>query len=132
MINFIVPVHPWLPQVILEATQYAITLTKSWHKEILKVFTEYQLVYCGLIQQVLEAIQPKFQQVPTHIYQLFMILFTIYGKISAKKLRTKYDDTTTIFYNIIDPIDIMFNAINYLREMGELTGRLYTPIQCST
>ena len=120
------------------STQYVIALLKVQHEENLKNFSEYQLVQRALIQQVLEAIDGKYLtrmrnrvtgQVPTDIRLLIMSLFTIYGKISAHKLKEKYDAVATMPYDIVEPIDTIFDAVDDLREIAELANRPYTATQ---
>lgn len=60
MTYFVPPVHPGNLTVPLMATQYQITLAKHRHENSLQVFAQYQLVQRDLIQQVLEAIDPKY------------------------------------------------------------------------
>ena len=58
-----------------------------------------------------------------------MTLFNIYGKRSANQLRKKYKDVATMTYGIAEPIDIIFDAIDDIREIGELAARPYIPIR---
>ena len=58
-----------------------------------------------------------------------MSLFTIYGKISAHKLKEKYDTVATMPYDIVEPIDTIFDAVDDLREIAELANRPYTATQ---
>ena len=123
MTPFIIPVHLGTLNVPMGSTQY---------------FSEYQLVQCALIQQVLEAIDSKYLtrminrvtgQVPSDIQLLVMSLFTIYGKILAYKLKEKYDAVATMPYEIVEPIDTIFDAVDDLREIAELANRPYTATQ---
>ena len=138
MTPFITPTHPGTLTVPAGATQYAIALIKTQHDEALRIFSEYQLVQRATIQQVLEAIDPKYVtrlrnrvtgQVPTDIRFLFMSLFSIYGKISANNLKDKYDNVATMSYDIDEPISIIFEAVDDLREIAELANKPYTDQQ---
>ena len=57
-------------------------------------------------------------QVPADIHLSMMLLFQIYDKFSANRLREKYDDVATMPYNIDEPIDVMFYAVDNLREIS--------------
>ena len=81
----------------------------------------------AVIQQVLEAIGPEYLtrlcnrvtgQVPSDIRLLFSSLFSIYGKISANQLREKYDEVATMSYEVMEPIDVIFNSVDDLREIA--------------
>ena len=132
---FITPVHPGILTVPAGATQYAIAFAKTQHDELMRVFSEYQLVQRATIQQVLEAINPKYVkrlrnritgQVPTDIRLLMMSLFAIYGRISANNLKEKYDSVATMSYDINEPISLIFDAVDDLREIAELAIRPYS------
>jgi hypothetical protein len=121
--------------VPIRATQYEIALAKLQHDEALKNFSEYQLVQRAVIQQVLQAIASKFVtrlrnrvsgQVPNDIRQLMMSLFQIYGRISTNDLKTKYDTVATMSYDLDEPIDAIFNAVDDLHEIAELALKPYT------
>ena len=135
---FVIPLHPGVLVVAQGATQYEIALATTTHDEALRIFSEYNLVMRACIQQVLAAISPKYLtrlrnrvtgQVPADIRLLFTSLFSIYGKISAGQLKEKYDDVVTMPYDITEPIDMIFNAVDDLREIAELAGRPYSLIQ---
>ena len=77
---FVIPLHPGVLLVPVVSTQYEIALIKTTHDETLRVSQEYNLVIRALIQQVLEAIDPKYltrlrirviSQVPSDICLLF-------------------------------------------------------------
>ena len=135
---FTIPFHPG-PLVHLHgATQYQVAATTTAHNESLLAFHFYQLVQRYLVQQVLEAINPKYIPtlrnrttgcVPYDIRSHILYLFCIYGKISPQKLRTRYDNVEGMYYKLEEPIDIIFDTVEDLVEIGELAGRPYTSKQ---
>ena len=138
MTPFIIPTHPDILQVNPGVTQYAIALAKIQYDESIKQFSEYQLIQRSLLQQVTEAIDGNYitclrnwvtGKVPTDIRKLILSLFMIYGKFSTKKIRENFDDVATMQYDITDPIDIIFNEVDNLREIAELAMRPYTEVQ---
>ena len=68
-------------------------------------------------------------QVPADIRTLLLVSFQVYGKITAKKLREKYDEVATMAYNISKPVDVIFSAVEDLRKIVELASRPYTDLQ---
>ena len=56
---------------------------------------------------------------------LILHLLRIYGKITRKKLKSKYDAIKQVPYNIEEPIGDIFPAIKYLLEIRELLGGPY-------
>ena len=135
---FVIHLHPGVLVVTQGVTQYEIALAPTTHDEALCIFSEYNLVMRACIQQVLAAISPKYLirlrnrvtgQVPADIRLLFTSLFSIYGKISAGQLKEKYDDVVTMPYNTTEPINVIFNAVDDLREIAKLAGRPYFLIQ---
>ena len=66
---------------------------------------------------------------PSNIRALMLHLFQVYEKVFTKQLRTKYDKVVTMTYDMTKPIMVIFDAVNDQRELGELTGKSYTPSQ---
>ena len=133
---FETPSHPDILQVDLPATQFEISLAKTLHDESICTFQSYLLVKRVLVQQVLETIDGKYLsslrnqitgQVPSNIRDLILHLFRVYGKITPQKLKSKYDTVESLNYSIDEPINVIFSAVKYLLEIGELVGRLYSP-----
>ena len=68
-------------------------------------------------------------QVLSDIRSLILHLFQIYGKITPQQLSTRYDNVEKIEYNLEEPTDIIFDAVEDLLEIGELSGRPYSAQQ---
>ena len=133
--SFIVSLHPGILNVDVGTTQYEIAFAKTQHDKVSRIFTEYNLIMRALIQQVLEAIWKKYitrlrnrvtSQVPSNISLLFSSLFVIYGKISSNQLKEKYDEVASMSYDITESIDVIFNAVDELRDIADLAGRQYS------
>ena len=56
-------------------------------------------------------------------------LFNTYGKISETELQEKYDETIKLTYQISEPIDVIFDAVEDLCEIADIAGTAYTPEQ---
>ena len=56
-------------------------------------------------------------------------IFHIYGETTLKNTHARYDATAEMSYDLGDPVEIVFNAVDDLRKIEELAGNLYTPMQ---
>lgn len=56
------------------------------------------------------------EQVPSVICLLTMPLFHIYRKISTNQLKENYDNVATITYDVLEPIDAIFRAVDDLSK----------------
>ena len=135
---FVNPTHPGALAYVPGATQYEIAAAKTLHEEAIETYHAYELVQRALVQQVLEAIDTKYLsnlrnrvtgQVPSQIRLLMLHLFRIYGKFSQQQLRAKYDAVESMEHIMEEPIDLIFDAVEDLREIGELAARPYSPAQ---
>ena len=133
---FVIPLHPGLLVHLQGTTQCEIAASMTPHNEYLLTFHSHQLVQRALVQQVLEVLDTKYLatlrnritgQVPVDIISSILHLFRIYGKMTPLQLRTRYDLVETIKCKIEEPIDIIFDAIEDLVEIGKLVGRSFTP-----
>ena len=104
----------------------------------MRTFLNYHQAQRSLVQQVISTIDTKYLtiicnritgQVTFEIRALILHLFLVYGKFTAQKLHKMYDDKATMDYNLVDPINIIFNAVDDFFETAELLGRPYLPTQ---
>ena len=116
-------------------TQFQITQAKSEHDEDLRVFREYTLMQRALIQQVLQAIDGKYLsalrnrvtgQIPNDTRSIMSYLFRVYGQITPAQLQDKEDTVKNFNYSMDEPIDSLFNEVEDLQELGELSGTPYS------
>ena len=119
-------------------TQYQIAQRKTQHETALKEHQTYVLMQRALISQVQQAVDAKYTnavrnrvsgQLPADIRLVMNHLFDTYGKISETELQTKYDETIKLTYQVSDPIDVIFNAVEDLCEIADLAGSPYTAAQ---
>lgn len=91
---YVKPPHPGALNIPNNATQYIITNLREQHQEALRLFREVPAVECAIIQQIVQAVHPKYLKAiwntvtnPTNIEisEIFTHLFDIYGEISALK-----------------------------------------------
>ena len=87
----------------------------------------------ALIQQVVLAIEAKYlsalhnritRQLPPDIREIYLYLFRIYGKIKPEFLLQRKNEVEKKRYDMADPIDQIFNKIEDLAELGELSDKL--------
>ena len=138
LIPFEIPMHPGPLNLAVGANQYVISNIQTVQVNHLHNFKKYQLVQRALIQQILEAIEAKFiiclqnritGNITTEIRTPIAELFATYGKITAKQLTYCHGAVAELTYNISELIDIVFNLVNDLREVGVVEGQTYTDIQ---
>ena len=139
------PATPFTPPVmpgtlVLDPTftQYQITLAKSLYDTALREYQMYILMQRSLISLLQEAVDSKYTyavrnrltgQLPGDIQLLLNHLFNTYGKINEAELQEKYDSTAKLTYDVNEPIDIIFNAVEDLCEIADLAGCPYSPRQ---
>ena len=135
---FIAPVHPGQMPALPGGTQYQIALMKTQHEEAIRVYTEYILMQRALIQQVVLAIEAKYLsalrnritgQLPPDIRETYLYLFHIYGKIKPEFLLQIKNEVEKKRYDMADPINQIFNEIEDLAELGELSNKPFTESQ---
>ena len=64
-------------------------------------------------------------QLPADIWLFKNRLVGTYGNINENELQIKYDATTKLTYDVIKPIDDVFNAVEDLCEIKELANCPY-------
>lgn len=135
---FTAPVHPGALPPLPNGTQYQITQLKSQHDESKRVYEEYILMQWALIAQVISVLEAKYLsalrnrvtgQLPSDIRAIFLYLFKVYGKIKPEFLLLKKNEVETKRYDISDPIDTIFNEIEDLAELGELSNKPFSETQ---
>ena len=96
------------------------------------------LIQRSLTALVQQAVQSKYTntvrnritgKLPADIRLLKTHLFNTYGRINENELQTKYDETTKLTYNVSDPIDDIFNSVEDLCKIAELTNFPYSARQ---
>ena len=111
-------------------------MAKTQYEQALREHQTYILLQRSLIALVQKSIDNKYTnairnritgQLPADIRLIKNHLFDNYGKISEAELQTKYDAATKMQYDIIEPIDDIFNAVEDLCEIAEFARSPYTP-----
>ena len=134
----VVPAPPLVLVIDPMFTQYQIMIAKTQYETALPKHQTYVLLQRLLISQVQEAVERKYTitvkncitgQLPSDIQLLKDHLFNTYRKINENELQAKYDKTTQLSYNISDPIDYIFNAVEDLCETAELSQSPYAARQ---
>ena len=137
-IPFDEPLHPGRLVIPPGSTQYEIAHIKSTHENDLTIFQEYNLMQRALISQVCEAVDPQYTaalrnritgQISANCREILLYLFRIYGKVTPSQLVSEEDAVKKLTYDTSIPIDGIFNSIEDLQELAELSGVPYTPSQ---
>ena len=139
------PATPFTPPLMSGAlvldptfTQYQITLAKSLYDTALRKYQMYMLMQRSLISLLQDAVDNKYTyavrnritgQLPGDIRLLMNHLFNTYGNINEAKLQEKHDNMARLTYDVSEPIDIIFNAIEDLYKIADLAGCPYYPRQ---
>ena len=119
-------------------TQYQIALSKSLYDTALREYQTYMLMQRSLLSLVQEAVKSKYTyavrnrltgQLPSDIRLLMNHLFNTYGNINEAELQEKHDATTKLTYDVSEPIDVIFNAVEDLCEIADLAGCPFSPRQ---
>ena len=135
---FVAPAMPGALVINPTDTQYQIAITKTLYETALREHQTYILMQRALISLIQKCIDPKYTnavrnrttgQLPGDIRLIMTHLFTTYGKITEHELQEKYDETLKLTYDVNEPIDIIFNAVEDLCEVAELAESAYTPKQ---
>lgn len=141
---------PWTTPISLGAFKAPITTTgkaptaaqidaaKDEWKEHKATFELYQATEKALIAQVVEAIDPIYLrallnrttgQYANNIRDVIKHLFTTYGKITPQQVKTAELNVYNMQYDISQPVDVVFNAIDDLSELAEHASSPMSPQQ---
>ena len=113
-------------------------MAKTLYETALREHQTYVLLQRSLVALVQEAVDNKYTnairnritgQLPSDIQIIKDHLFDTYGKINEAELQQKYDETTKLNFDISDPIDNIFNAVEDLCEIAEFAKTPYSARQ---
>ena len=132
------PNHPGSLVIPMGSTQYEIAHLKQAHEDNLSTFQNYTLMQRALIGQLCQAVDPQYTaalrnritgQIPNNCRDILLYLFRVYGKVTPSQLVSEEDTVKRLTYDTRTPIDGIFNSIEDLQELAELSGVPYTPSQ---
>jgi hypothetical protein len=137
-LNWVQPGNPgpFLPP--LAGTGPQIEGAKDVWKELKQTFELCQATEKALIAQVVESIDPIYLrallnrttgQYSSSIRDLLSHLFNTYGKITPQQVKAKEMELYNMHYDISQPVDTVFNAIDDLSELADHAGSPMTPQQ---
>jgi hypothetical protein len=98
-----------------------------WH-ELKRTFETCQATEKALIAQIVASIDPIYLramlnratgQYSTSIRALLLHLFTTYGKITPQQVKAKEMELYNMHYDISQPVDTVFSAIDDLSELAD-------------
>ena len=127
-IPYVKPVHPGQLVIPPATTNYVATSMKEDHKEAIRVFKEAINVEQALIKQLGHALPELYlkrfrnrhtNSITETIPNILTHLFTTYGKITPEELETVKDTLKGKVFNIEDPLVIMYNEIEDLKELAQ-------------
>jgi hypothetical protein len=132
------PVHPGVLVIAPQASRHVIDATTAAHKEELRVFHEVRGVERALIQQLVIAIEPQYivalrnrttGQFTGTILQIIQSLRTTYGNIAPAALQKLEDDTKALVFDVVTPIDTIYNQVEDLAEYSEIANAPISQVQ---
>jgi hypothetical protein len=124
---FVRPTFPPALVVPVGTTRIAEDELKRNHTEAVRVFREVLGVENALKQQLLKTIDtsylaalydPQTFDLQGNIQQILQYLLTTYGSVTPELLNEEDEKVQKMHYNSNLPIDIIFNAIDDLAEVG--------------
>ena len=125
---YVKPVHPGQLVIPPGTTNYVATSMKEDHKEEIRMFKEAINVEQALIKQLGHALPELYlkrfrnrhtNSITETIPNILTHLFTTYGKITPEELETVKDTLKGKVFNIEDPLVIMYNEIEDLKELAQ-------------
>jgi hypothetical protein len=132
------PGHPAPLDIPVGATRHQQDLLERTYKEALRLFHEVRGVERALMQQVVSAVEPQYLmamrnrttgQFTVTIFQLLQYLLTVYGKIAPSQLLHLEQETKSLAYDPITPVDVVINQVENLVEYGEMAHCEFTMAQ---
>jgi hypothetical protein len=105
-----------------------IEAAKDVWRELKQTFELCQATEKALVAQIVESIDPIYirallnratGQYSTSILAVVLHLFTTYGKITPQQVKGKEMELYNMHYDISQPVDTVFNAIEDLAELAE-------------
>jgi hypothetical protein len=121
-----------------DSTGPQIEAAKDVWKELKQTFELSQATEKALIAQVVEATDAIYLrsllnratgQYSSSIRNLITHLFDTYGKITPQQVKAKEVELYNLHYDISQPVDTVFNAIDDLSELAEHAGSPMSPQQ---
>ena len=122
------PVNPGIFVTPVGATGPQIEAARDVWRQRLRTYELFQATEKALIAQVVEAVdtiylRAKFNratgQYTGSIRAILLHLFTTYGKITPLDVQIKEQSTVNMLYTIIQPVDVIFDAIEDLADLAD-------------
>ena len=110
-------------------TAMDIANQKAIHEENVRIYWECQAVEQALRNQIIEAIDKDYldalrnnhtDMINDPIPDIFDYLTTNYGQITEQELSDKEDALKTLVYDPTQPVDTVFNKINWFQDLCNL------------
>ena len=122
------PVNPGILEVE-GGTAFEIAQQKAQHDEATRLFREVLGVERALIQQIISAIDNKFLQalknpvtgkIDRTIPEIFEYLYANFGNVSPDELSDLRDDTQKMTFDVKEPVDTVFTAVDKVAEIARI------------
>ena len=110
-------------------TAFEIAQQKTEHKESTRLFRETIGVERALIQQIISAIKSKFLQalrnpvtgqINRTIPEIFDYLYSNFGNVSPDELSDLKETTQKMKFDVKEPVDTVFTAVDKVAEIARL------------
>jgi hypothetical protein len=104
----------------------------------MKVYHEYLGVEQALKRQIVAAVEPRWLQalhnhisnsITMPVIEINNYLYRMYGKISTQMLTDKESSVKTMVWDVLQPIDDVFDTIQQLIDLAATAMVPYTPPQ---
>ena len=131
---FATPINPGPFTPPAAGTAAQIEASRDVWKEAKLTFEICQATEKALIAQLVETIDPVYLrsllnratgQYATSIRAILLHLFSTYGKITPQQVKAKEMEVHNMHYDISQPVDTVFNAID---DLGELADHANSPM----
>ena len=128
---YVKPQHPGALAIPNNATQFIIINLRDQHQEALRLFREVTAVERVLIQQIVQAVHPKYlkairnaitNRINKTIPEIFQHLFDTYGDISTEDLYIHRTRLESLRFDANEPVDTVFTEVEEYEQLCELAN----------
>jgi len=137
-VPWITPVHPGPFAPPAAGTAAQIEAAREVWRALTQSYAIHQATAQALVAQIVEAIDPIYLkalrnrhtgQYSSDTRHVLQHLFATYAKITPQQVTAKSHATANMYYDISQPVDLIFDAIEDLSELAEYANSPLTPQQ---
>ena len=137
-VPWITPTHPGPFAPPAAGTAAQIEAAREVWRALTQSYAIYQATAQALVAQIVEAVDPIYLealrnrhtgQYSSDTRHVLQHLFATYAKITPQEVTEKFQATANMYYDISQPVDMIFNAIENLVELAEYANSPMTSQQ---